>query len=475
MSVTKSKTERTVIVSAGNLKNRSFPLSDIIDLFPKDCIGKPSRKGGVGVEITLHVDGLPDPIPTDIPTRSNGAIRYLFRDRSWVRKFYDANALCAGDKVSIKKTGDRSFSISTKRTRKGEPDAPLLKLAKPSRRRVTPKPARKFTFIDLFAGIGGMRIGMEQADMECVFSSEWDKYSQITYKHWFGEQPHGDINDIQPSEIPDHDVLTAGFPCQPFSIAGVTKKNALGRAHGFLDKTQGTLFFNIARILEVKRPKAFLLENVKNLKSHDKGKTWHVIRSTLTDLGYAVFDRVIDAAYWVPQHRERVFIVGFDKAVFGSDPPFEFPTPPNKPELTLKGVLDRKPPAKYTLTDHLWEYLQNYAKKHAAKGNGFGFGLADLRGVTRTMSARYYKDGAEILIPQRGKNPRRLTPNEAKRLMGFPDRFRVIVSDLQAYRQFGNAVVPKVVHAVAVEIVRVLNQQSHSLFSNQTTTIAKVS
>ena len=287
-------------------------------------------------------------------------------------------------------------------------------------------------------------------------SCEWDKHSQKTYKHWFGETPVGDIRKLNPAEIPDHDVLAAGFPCQPFSIAGVSKKKSLGHAHGFKCATQGTLFFNVATIIEAKRPPVVMLENVRNLMSHDKGRTWQVIKGTLTDMDYKVFSQVVDAADYVPQHRERVFIVAFDRKQFGDNFEFEFPKIPIGPAPKFRDVLNSKPLAKYTLTDHLWNYLQDYAKRHKEKGNGFGFGLADLDGVTRTLSARYFKDGSEILIPQPGKNPRRLTPQEAGRLMGFPDELtnNIVVSDTQAYRQFGNAIVPPVAEAVAKAMVR---------------------
>ena len=318
--------------------------------------------------------------------------------------------------------------------------------------------AMPFRFIDLFAGIGGFRLGLEQNGGKCVFTSEWDKYSQKTYKAWYGDMPHGDIREIEPADIPDHDVLAAGFPCQPFSIAGVSKKNSLGRAHGFECLTQGTLFFNMAAIADIKRPPVLLLENVKNLKSHDKGKTWTVIRETLESLHYAVFHKIIDAAGWVPQHRERIYIVCFDRHVFGDGPPFAFPEPPEAAPK-LSDILDENPEPRYTLTDHLWKYLQNYAQRHREKGNGFGFGLADPDGVTRTLSARYYKDGSEILIRQPGKNPRRLTPSECARLMGFPDGLSLVVSDTQAYRQFGNAVVPKVAAAVMRQIQLVFEWQ----------------
>ncbi len=318
-----------------------------------------------------------------------------------------------------------------------------------------------FSFIDLFAGIGGFRIALEKFGGRCVFSSEINVPAQKTYHAWFGETPEGDITKIAPASIPDHDVLAAGFPCQPFSIAGVSKKNSLGQEHGFKCLAQGTLFFTVATIIEVKRPPVVMLENVKNLLSHDKGRTWQVIKGTLEDAGYKVFSKVLDASDWgVPQHRERIYIVCFDKRVFGENPPFTFPTPPDGPQPRLRDILEPKPDKKYTLTDHLWNYLQEYAERHKAKGNGFGFGLADLDGITRTLSARYYKDGSEILIPQtRGKNPRRLTPKECARLMGFDEQYqnRIVVSDTQAYRQFGNAVVPKVAQAVMGQVITLLH------------------
>ncbi len=317
--------------------------------------------------------------------------------------------------------------------------------------------AAPFTFIDLFAGIGGFRLGLESLGGKCVFSSEWDKHAQKTYGEWFGEIPIGDITRINPKDIPDHDILAAGFPCQPFSIAGVSKKKSLGYQHGFKDQTQGTLFFNLATIAEIKRPPVIFLENVKNLKSHDKGITWQIIKSTLEELEYRIFYKIIDAAYFVPQHRERIIIVGFDTNVFGNSPPFHFPNIEDNDKPKLKNILERKPDSKYILTDHLWNYLRRYAEEHRKKGNGFGYGLADPDGITRTLSARYYKDGSEILIPRgKEKNPRRLTPREAARLMGFPDSLEIVVSDTQAYRQFGNAIVPAVVESIGLQIVKVL-------------------
>ena len=310
-------------------------------------------------------------------------------------------------------------------------------------------PEGSFDFIDLFAGIGGMRIGFEQAGGRCVYSSEWNKYCQKTYFANFGELPEGDITKVDASSIPDHDILVAGFPCQPFSIAGVSKKQSLGRATGFEDKTQGTLFFDVCRILKAKRPKAFLLENVKNLKSHDKGNTFRVILESLDELDYEVFYDVLDGQNYVPQHRERIIIVGFDRKRYGTEYDFAFDITPVEPKPVVADILDDEVDPKYTLSDKLWTYLQDYAAKHKAKGNGFGYGMAPLDGVSRTLSARYYKDGSEILIPQEGQNPRRLTPRECARLQGFHDSFIIPVSDNQAYRQFGNSVVVPLIADVA--------------------------
>ena len=313
---------------------------------------------------------------------------------------------------------------------------------------------RQFTFIDLFAGIGGMRIAFEKSGGHCVYSSEWNKYSQQTYFANFGEQPEGDITQVSASSIPDHDILVAGFPCQPFSIAGVSKKNSLGRATGFEDKTQGTLFFDVCRILKEKRPKAFMLENVKNLCSHDRGRTFKVILESLEELNYEVFYSVLDGQNYVPQHRERILIVGFDRSKYGSNVKFDFNLTPKFPKPVMRDILDENVDAKYTLSDKLWAYLQNYAAKHKAAGNGFGYGIAPLDGVSRTISARYYKDGSEILIEQKGKNPRRLTPRECARLQGFPENFKIPVSDTQAYKQFGNSVVVPLMENVAKLIVK---------------------
>jgi DNA (cytosine-5)-methyltransferase 1 len=314
--------------------------------------------------------------------------------------------------------------------------------------------AGQLRFIDLFCGIGGFRYAFEKAGAKCVFSSDWDKYSQITYQANFGEKPHGDIHTVAVADIPKFDILCGGFPCQPFSIAGVSKKLSLGRKHGFDDEKQGNLFFSIADILDYHQPCAFVLENVKNLLRHDKGHTFEIIRNTLEDaLGYQLYTKVIDAQSVVPQHRERIFLVGFKQPRH-----FEFPEFPSQgPKLA--SILDPNVADKYTLSDHLWKYLQDYAKKHQDAGNGFGFGLFNGDGVARTLSARYHKDGSEILISQGSrKNPRRLTPRECAKLMGYPPDFKIPVSDTQAYRQFGNSVVVPVVERVAKQVVAALHR-----------------
>jgi DNA (cytosine-5)-methyltransferase 1 len=344
-----------------------------------------------------------------------------------------------------------------------------------------------FTFIDLFAGIGGIRMGFEKFGGHCVFTSEWNTFSQKTYLANFpADETHmfaGDITQVDEADVPDHDVLLAGFPCQPFSIAGVSKKNALGRPHGFECTTQGTLFFDVARIIAKKKPKAFLLENVKNLVSHDKGNTFKIILQTLREeLGYEVHYRVIDGQHFTPQHRERIIIVGFrDKNDFSWD---QLKLPSNGPRLSSilhsqdgnekieepytvgdKGKINPK----YTLTENLWAYLQAYKEKHSAAGNGFGFGLVTGDSVTRTLSARYYKDGSEILVSQGSrKRPRRLTPRECARLMGYPDSFKIPVSDTQAYRQFGNSVVVPVITEVARLVTPYVIEQVSSDRKNRT-------
>lgn len=331
----------------------------------------------------------------------------------------------------------------------------------------------KFRFIDLFAGIGGLRRGFESIGGKCVYTSEWNEYSKQTYLANFvcDHEIDGDITKVPVENIPFHDVLVAGFPCQPFSIAGVSKKNSLGVAHGFRCEAQGTLFFDVARIIEHHKPKTFLLENVKNLVSHNKGNTFKVIRDTLEkELGYNISWKVINGKGFVPQNRERIFIVGFREDV---DVDFDFENivipnplegpkigtilhPENGSETEEKRFTEGDKATvlnKYTLSDKLWSFLQGYSAKHKAKGNGFGFGMVEKNDVARTLSARYYKDGSEILVKQEGKNPRRLTPRECARLMGFdsPDgsNFIIPVSDTQAYKQFGNSVVVPVVKTVA--------------------------
>lgn len=320
----------------------------------------------------------------------------------------------------------------------------------------------KFTFIDLFAGMGGFRLAMQAQGGKCVFSSEWNKYAQKTYLANFGDMPFGDITqESTKSYIPENfDVLCAGFPCQPFSIAGVSKKNSLGRETGFKDKTQGTLFFDVADIISRHRPKAFYLENVKNLVSHDRGRTFKVIKETLEELDYSIHFEVLDGKTFVPQHRERIMIVGFDNKRYKGKEHFEFPKL-GEPVKCVADILDSNVADKYTLSDKLWNYLQNYAEKHKAKGNGFGYGMADLNGITRTLSARYYKDGSEILIPQgEGSNPRRLTPRECARLMGYPDEYIIsAVSEIQAYKQCGNSVVVPLITSVSKELVNAMQKK----------------
>jgi len=403
----------------------------------------------------------------------------------------------------LQSSGDDSWSRERlKKLLKGDEAVHLSALEAGNLKELLPKPfhpkGHDFRFIDLFAGIGGIRRGFEEIGGTCVFTSEWNQYSVRTYKanhfndiseHVFNE----DIREVTLSDklevndedayshinehIPDHDVLLAGFPCQPFSLAGVSKKNSLGRKHGFECDTQGTLFFDVARILKAKRPAAFLLENVKNLKSHDKGKTFKVILDTLDELDYEVADvsfngtndpKVIDARHFVPQHRERIVLVGFrrDLEAHSGFTLKDIERPANVP--TFGDILEPKEEVdkKYILTPNLWRYLFDYAAKHKEKGNGFGFGLTGKNDVARTLSARYHKDGSEILVDRgwdmaagfedegnQDNRPRRLTPKECARLMGFdlPDQsnFKIPVSDTQAYRQFGNSVAVPVFRAVA--------------------------
>lgn len=342
-----------------------------------------------------------------------------------------------------------------------------------------------FKFIDLFAGIGGFRSALNSLGGKCVFSNEWDKYACLTYKSWYGDKDvnSSDIRMLNYKDvIPDHDVLCAGFPCQPFSIAGVSKKKSLGRKHGFLDPEQGNLFEKIMDIVDVKRPPILFLENVKNLKSHNKGKTWQRINEEISKRSYILYSEVINAKYWVPQSRERIYLVCFDKKIFNDKNLSHFCFPQKKDTKHFLGeVLEKYPDKKYMLSDKLWKYLKNYAAKHKSRGNGFGYGLNTSKNASRTMSARYYKDGSEILIKQNSwKNPRRLTPKEAKYLMGFNDRFALnfgyhdgfpqVVSDTQSYKQFGNSVVPLVVEEIGGKILevmanRILEEKTKSLIT----------
>lgn len=312
-----------------------------------------------------------------------------------------------------------------------------------------------FTFIDLFAGIGGIRMGFESVGGECVFTSEWDEHAQKTYQANFKEMPYGDITKIEPEEIPSFDMLLAGFPCQPFSQAGLKK--------GFED-TRGTLFFDIARIVEHHKPSVVFLENVRNLASHDKGNTLKVIIKTLKDLGYSVFHRLYNAKnFGVPQNRVRIYIIAFKDKVN-----FEFPKELNTP-TKLGDILDKNVDPKYTISDKLWAGHQRRRKEHKEKGNGFGYSLFNEKSeYTSTISARYYKDGSEILIEQKGKNPRKLTPREASRLQGFPEDFIIPVSDNQAYKQFGNSVAVPVIKVLAKQIIKTLNKlPTNSLKKNE--------
>ncbi len=399
-------------------------------------------------------------------------------ENSVSEKFKELRELCA---MSIEEAS-HLFGVTVKtiyRWEKGEiePKTQFLEILqnKLDYKKSFRNPDPDFTFIDLFAGIGGIRKGFEAIGGKCVFTSEWDEYAQRTYRASFHDDHSiaGDITEVAATDIPEHDVLLAGFPCQPFSIAGVSKKNALGRAHGFEDKTQGTLFFDVVRIIKHHRPKAFLLENVKNLKNHNKGDTFKTIIGALEAEGYHLSSRVIDGKGYVPQHRERIFIAGFRENITfdfgnlvfadpkkgpvlasilhdeGEEPEVHYTLPVLKQSANALSRVNEK----YTLTDKLWKYLQDYAAKHKAAGNGFGFGLNGPTDKARTLSARYYKDGSEILIRQEGKNPRRLTPRECARLMGY-DRgrkpeFIIPVSDTRAYKQFGNSVVVPVVEEIA--------------------------
>ncbi len=301
-----------------------------------------------------------------------------------------------------------------------------------------------FRFIDLFAGIGGIRIPFQELGGNCVFSSEWDKFAQKTYKINFGEMPHGDITQIDSSVIPDFDILLGGFPCQPFSSAGLKK--------GFAD-TRGTLFFEIERIMRDKRPKAFLLENVKQLQTHDRGRTLKVILSHINELDYYVKYAVLRAGdFGVPQNRERTYIIGFDKHYFdiAADYDFQFPIPTYE-KTRLGDILESNVDERYTLTDTIWEGFKKRKQNNINRGAGFGYCLFNEESpYVSTLVARYYKDGQEILIDQgTDKNPRKLTPRECARLQGFPDSFIIPVSNMQAYKQFGNSVAVPVIRAIA--------------------------
>jgi len=466
---------RLLRVTAGNLRQNHLYVTGHYDFFPDDIVGTSKRNGRKSGYIEITLDGLKEPIYTDIGSDpKTGKPRGFLRDRASVKRFFKHHEIKPGAMLALKRVSDRQYELtvacdnSSPITVKSMTRPSIEAGGRTAKNSVVipqksapngnghPKTATKLRFIDLFCGIGGFRLAFERAGAQCVFSSDWDKFSRQTYAANFGETPHGDINAIPVADIPPFDILCGGFPCQPFSLAGVSKKNSLGKKHGFEDERQGNLFFSIAAILEHHQPAAFVLENVKHLVRHDKGRTFQVIHDTLTkSLGYKVDWRVIDAACVVPQHRERIFLVGFKP-----ERDFEFPEyPAAGPKLS--SILDPNILPKYTLTDHLWNYLQNYAKKHQAAGNGFGFGLVTGTDVTRTLSARYHKDGSEILVSQGSKkNPRRLSPHECSKLMGYPDGFKIPVSDTQAYRQFGNSVVVPIVERIAHQVIMSLSGKS---------------
>ena len=387
----------------------------------------------------------------------------------------DANALIAKLRESMtRRQLAESLGLSTSTVERWETDKVQPKpVSVPALKELyygtTHEDGTDFRTIDLFAGIGGIRRGFASAGGHAVFSSEWNEFSARTYRtnYGFAETMAGDITQVDANDIPDCDVVLAGFPCQPFSLAGVSKKRSLGRETGFRDKTQGTLFFDVARIIAAKRPAAFLLENVKNLTSHDRGRTFKVILDALqNELGYEVHWKVVDGQHFVPQHRERIYIVGFRSKTDFTWDDLKYPdhqpvladilhkTDGTEPYLPWDGEKyfdfeHNKVQDKYTLTPRLWQYLQDYKKKHEALGHGFGYGLVTPDMVSRTLSARYHKDGSEILVAQGDERPRRLTPRECARLMGYPDELRIPVSDTQAYRQFGNSVVVPAIAEVA--------------------------
>lgn len=349
--------------------------------------------------------------------------------------------------IGLTSNGDRTV----RRWEKGEtlPSKLELEFIKNLKKKVPfPNPIKfDYTMIDLFAGIGGTRLGFQlHGNVKSIFSSEWDKFAKKTYSVNFGEEPHGDITKIKEDDIPEHDILVGGFPCQAFSQAGLKQ--------GF-DDTRGTMFFEIARIIKKKRPRMFLLENVKNLVSHDKGKTFNVILNTLDELNYKVFYKVLKASdFGVPQNRERIYIVGFNFDYYKEDIDFSFPQPTNI-KTKVGNILDPVVDEKYTISDKLWEGHKRRKREHKLKGNGFGYSLFNENSqYTNTISARYYKDGSEILIEQKNKNPRKITPREASRLQGFPKEFIIPVSDTQAYKQFGNSVAVPVIYNIASQMMK---------------------
>lgn len=437
---------RIITLSQSDIDHSKLRVSSCdLTFFPDGIIGPSNSSNGYGRQIQIEIFDYGRTIKTDIQGDKNGKSRGFLRKRIWGDYYRNCN-LKAGDQLQLSRVSKMKYRLEVF-----------------SR-------SHNLTFIDLFAGIGGIRTAFEFAGAKCVYSSEWNRFAAQTYEANYGELPDGDITKVDEFNIPHHDILTGGFPCQPFSIAGVSKKKSLGKAHGFLDKTQGTLFFDVLRILKAKKPKAFLLENVRNLKSHDKGRTYEVIESSLVNLGYNVKSKVINGKNCVPQNRERIYIVGTDP-----DIEFEFPTDEElqreyRLASKISDILDKDVDEKYYLTDNLWNYLKNYKEKHRKAGNGFGYGLVGPKDTARTLSARYYKDGSEILYHPKGQDillenpqkskPRRLTPRECARLMGFDapgkSEFKIPVSDMQAYKQFGNSVVVPVVKAIARKLLDVV-------------------
>lgn len=421
-----NKKKETCLIGLTNGSIRYGNLSlagDTLSMFPDGIVGPTNLSDGCGKEIELFLDGLNETIITDVP-----ADKKIFRRKPRIREFIRHHKLKVNDKVILERKGNTRFVL---------------------------RPANApFTFIDLFAGIGGFRIAMQEEGGKCVFSSEWDPYARQTYEANFGEVPEGDIREIAEENIPDHDILCAGFPCQPFSLAGVSSRNSLNTAHGFACKTQGTLFFDIIRILEAKKPKVVFLENVRNLIGHDGGKTFSVIKNAIESIGYSFSYKLINASPLVPQKRVRCYMV----CIRDDDKGFNFPLI-DGPPLPLKSILEDTVDDSFTISSKLWEGHQRRTKRNLARGTGFTAFCADLDKPSNTIVARYGKDGKECLIPQGRKNPRMLTPRECARLQGFPETFIFPKAKTAAYRLFGNSVAIPVVRRIAENIVKLLRDQ----------------